>query len=117
MIFYSGEKVTSLINELEFNCDGWEDPELMGIQGYVLLGKKTNEDYKPMLKISKFDPSNPSVIRLGTGKISFKAEITDLWGASTTTLIAENIETLLPTNEERIAFEDSGIKEEAIVSK
>ena len=111
----SGITVKSLVDELEFFCDLWEDPEDMGIKDYVLYSKKDDEDLKPMLKITKFDPNSPSVVRLGTGVITFVAEITDIWGAKATYTIAENIQTVIPSNEERIAFSESGIKEQMMV--
>ena len=107
--------MTSLIDELEFSCVAWEDPEVMGLKGYVLYAKKDTKELKPMLKISKFDPSSPAMIRLGTGNYSFVAEITDIWGAKALFPIAENLQTVLPTNEERIAFAESGIKEGLMV--
>ena len=111
----SGITVKSLVDELEFFCDLWEDPEDMGIKDYVLYSKKDDEDLKPILKITKFDPNCPSVVRLGTGVITFVAEITDIWGAKATYTIAENIQTVIPSNEERIAFSESGIKEQMMV--
>ena len=111
----SGITVKSLVDELEFFCDLWEDPEDMGIKDYVLYSKKDDEDLKPILKITKFDPNSPSVVRLGTGVITFVAEITDIWGAKATYTIAENIQTVIPSNEERIAFSESGIKEQMMV--
>ena len=87
----------------------------MGIKEYVLYSKKDDEDLRPMLKITKFDPNSPSVVRLGTGVITFVAEITDIWGAKATYTIAENIQTVIPSNEERIAFSESGIKEQMMV--
>ena len=111
----SGFTVKSLIDELEFSCEAWDDPELMGIKSYVLYTKKDDGKLNPMLKIANFDPFSPTLIRLGTGTISFVAEITDIWGAKAFFTIAENIETVLPTNEERIAFDQSGIKEKIAV--
>ena len=111
----SGITVKSLVDELEFSCDLWEDPEDMGFKDYVLYSKKEDEDPKPMLKVTKFDPNNPSVVRLGIGVITFVAEITDIWGAKAEYTIAENIETVIPTNEERLAFAESGIKEQIMV--
>ena len=87
----------------------------MGIKDYILYTKKDDGELQPMLKIAKFDPLSPTFIRLGTGTISFVAEITDIWGAKGFYTIAENIETVVPTNEERIAFDQSGIKEEIMV--
>ena len=87
----------------------------MGIKSYVLYTKKDDGELKPMLKIEKFDPFSPTFIRLGTGTISFVAEITDIWGAKAFFTIAEDIETVVPTNEERIAFDQSGIKEKIAV--
>ena len=106
----------SLIDVLEFACHAWEDPEWIGLKGYVLYSKKTDEELKPMLKITKFDPSAPSVIRLGVGTFSFVAEITDIWGAKALYKIADDIKTDLPTNEERIEFAESGTKEKLMVT-
>jgi Ni,Fe-hydrogenase I cytochrome b subunit len=111
----SGITVKSLVDELEFSCNAWIDPELMGIKSYLLYTKKDDGELNPMLKIANFDPFSPTFIRLGTGRISFVAEITDIWGAKALFTIVENIETIVPTNEERIAFEQSGIKEEILV--
>ena len=75
-----------------------------------------------------FDPANPSTFRLGPGNFSFQAEITDTWGAvvswqnyvtkkyrtlllQATFDISSRTEFIYPTNEERIAFEESGVKE------
>ena len=104
-----------LVDELEFSCHSWEDPELMGIKGYVLYTRKDGGELKPMLKITKFDPFSPSFVRLGLGNMSFVAEVTDVWGAKAFYTIAENIETVSPTNEERIAFDESGIKDKIMV--
>ena len=107
--------MSSLVDELEFSSDLWEDPEDMGIKDYVLYSKKDDEDLKPMLKVTKVDQNSPSVVRLGTGAITFVAEITDIWGAKAAYTIAENIETVIPTNEERLAFAESGKKEQLMV--
>ena len=88
----------------------------MGIQGYVLYTKKDQGEAKPLLKISQFDPSNPSLIRLGTGVLSFIVEVCDIWGAKAFYTIAENITTSAPTNDERIQFENSGLKEKIMVN-
>ena len=50
----------------------------MGIKSYVLYTKKDDGKLNPMLKIANFDPFSPTLIRLGTGTISFVAEITDI---------------------------------------
>ena len=107
--------MSSLVDELEFSSDLWEDPEDMGIKDYVLYSKKDDEDLKPMLKVTKFDPNSPSVVRLGTGAITFVAEITDMWGAKATYTIAEKIKTVIPTNTFAFAFAQSGIKEQLMV--
>ena len=87
----------------------------MGIQGYVLYTKKDQGELKPLLKISQFDPANPALIRLGTGVISFIVEVCDIWGAKAFYTIAEDIATTTPTNDERIEFENSGLKEKIMV--
>ena len=69
-----------------------------------------------MLKLTKFDPSNPSTLRMAPGNYSFKAEIVDTWGAKAFYQISTSTEFILPTNDERIEFEESGVKEETIVS-
>ena len=68
-----------------------------------------------MLKLSKFDPSNPSTVRMAPGNYSFTAEIVDTWGAKAFDLISARTEFIVPTNDERIAFEESGIKDEIMV--
>ena len=112
-IFTRDVPVKALIDELEFSCKNWNDPEEMGIKGYVLYARKTTaKKPSPMLKVSQFDPSNSPKIRLPLGTFDFLAEIADTWGAKSTYSIAENIEIIEPTNEERIDFEDSGIKDQ-----
>ena len=69
-----------------------------------------------MLKLSKFDPSNPSTIRMAPGNYSFKAEIVDTWGAKAFYEVSARTEFTVPTNNERIEFEESGVKEETMVS-
>ena len=69
-----------------------------------------------MLKLSKFDPSNPSTIRMAPGNYSFKAEIVDTWGAKAFYEVSARTEFIVPTNDERIEFEESGVKEETMVS-
>ena len=69
-----------------------------------------------MLKLTKFDPSNPATVRMAPGNYSFKAEIVDTWGAKAFYQISTSTEFILPTNDERIEFEESGVKEETIVS-
>ena len=108
-------KVKTLIDTLEFECAGWEDPELMGIKEYILYTSKNGGTKTPMLTVAKFDQENLPTIRIGTGTISYSVEIVDVWGAKASYTIAENIETVLPSDDERIAFEESGIKENAIV--
>ena len=123
---------TSLIDSIEFTCKDWTDPEKIGISAYVLyttdLGtnvKVNSRKYimssrdvqvaKPMLKLTKFDPSNPSTIRMAPGNYSFEAEIVDTWGAKAFYQISTRTEFIIPTNEERIDFEESGVKEETKV--
>ena len=69
-----------------------------------------------MLKLSKFDPDNPSTVRMAPGNFSFSAEIVDTWGAKAFYLISARTEFTHPTNDERIAFEESGVKDEIMVS-
>ena len=69
-----------------------------------------------MLKLSKFDPSNPSTIRMAPGNYSFEAEIVDTWGAKAFYQVSARTEFTVPTNDERIEFEESGVKEETMVS-
>ena len=71
---------------------------------------------KPMLKLTKFDPSNPSTLRMAPGNYSFEAEIVDTWGAKAFYQISASTEFIIPTNDERIEFEESGVKEETLVS-
>ena len=103
--------VKSLIDELHFFCSDWVDPEGMGIKGYVLLMSKNGQQRTPLMKIAKFDPTFPAVLRLGNGTFSLYAEIIDIWGGRTFYTIIENIITTLPTNDERSEFRDSGVKE------
>ena len=103
----------ALIDQVEFSCKNWKDPEEMGIKGYTLFAKKiTEKKAKPMLKVSQFDPTSPAIIRLALGTYDFSAEITDIWGAKTKYVIAESIDIIEPTMEERIIFEDSGMKDQ-----
>ena len=69
-----------------------------------------------MLKLTKFDPSNPSTVRMAPGNYSFQAEIVDTWGAKAFYQISTRTEFTVPTNEERIDFDESGVKDETIVS-
>ena len=111
IIFIRDVETYALIDEIEFTCKYWKDPEEKGIKGYVLYAKKgTEKKAKPMLKVSQFDPSSPSLIRLPLGKFTFLVEVMDTWGAKIKYTIAENLDIIEPTNEERITFEDSGIK-------
>ena len=111
--FIRDNPVKALIDEVEFSCKSWADPEEMGIKGYVLYARKTSaQKATPMLKISQFDPSNPPKIRFPLGTFEFSAEITDIWGAKSLYIISESIDILEPTNDERIYFEDSGIKDQ-----
>ena len=105
--------IKALIDEVEFFCKGWIDPEDMGIKAYVLYARKTTEEKSsPMLKVVQFDPSNPAKIRLPLGSFELTAEITDVWGAKSFYLIDEGVDIIEPTIEERIDFEDSGIKDQ-----
>ena len=102
--------IKALVDEVEFFCKGWEDPEEMGIKGYVLYARKlTAEKASPMLKVAQFDPSNPAKIRFPLGSFEMSAEITDIWGAKSFFVVHEGVEIIEPTIEERIEFEDSGI--------
>ena len=71
---------------------------------------------KPMLKLTKFDPANPSTVRMAPGNYSFQAEIVDTWGAKAFYLISARTEFIVPTNNERIEFDESGVKDEIMVS-
>ena len=54
-----------------------------------------------MLKLTKFDPSNPSTLRMAPGNYSFEAEIVDTWGAKAFYQISASTEFIIPTNDER----------------
>ena len=69
-----------------------------------------------MLKLTKFDPSNPSTLRMAPGNYSFEAEIVDTWGAKAFYQISARTEFIVPTNDERIEFDESGVKDETMVS-
>ena len=68
-----------------------------------------------MIKVSKFDSSNPSTVRMAPGNFSFSAEIVDTWGAKAFFSISTRTEFILPSNDQRIAFEESGVKDEIMV--
>ena len=103
----------SLIDQIEFSCKNWIDPEETGIKGYVLYAKEiADSKAKPLLRIPQFDPTSPAMIRLALGTYDFLAEIEDAWGAKTEYIIAQSVSIIEPTIQERIEFEDSGIKED-----
>ena len=102
-----------MIDQIEFYCKNWIDPEETGIKGYVLYAKEiADSKAKPLLRIPQFDPTSPAMIRLALGTYDFLAEIEDAWGAKTEYIIAQSVSIIEPTIEERIEFEDSGIKED-----
>ena len=105
-------EVKSLVVELEWRCEGWEDPEEMGVSGFVLYSQLIGEERKPMLQVDKFDPSTPSLVRLSPGEYNFVHEITDAWGAKTEGYTAENLNAILPNRTEYWNFQDSGLKDE-----
>ena len=110
--------IKALIDKVEFICKDWEDPEAMGVKEYVLLSKDTTTTKpSPMLQITQFDPASPSYIRLPLGTFEFTAEIIDVWGARTVFNIADDVYIIEPTIEERILFEDEGIKEKIKVKR
>ena len=55
------------------------------MESYLLLYTNlAKNETKPLIKVAQFDPANPSTFRLGPGKYSFFAEISDVWGAKVT---------------------------------
>ena len=105
-------EVKSLVVELEWKCDGWKDPEEMGVSGFVLYSQLVGKDRKPMLQVDKFDPSTPSLVRLSPGKYNFIHEITDAWGAKMEGYTAQDLNAILPNRTEYWDFQDSGLKDE-----
>ena len=89
-------EVKSLVVELEWKCDGWKDPEEMGVSGFVLYSQPVGKERKPMLQVDKFDPSTPSLVRLSPGIYNFIHEITDAWGAKMEGYTTEELNAILP---------------------
>ena len=90
----------------------------MGIEGYVLYSKNTADSKAiPMLKVLQFDPQSPPKIRLPLGSFDFSVEIVDIWGAKSMFVIAQGVQVFQPTDEDRISFEESGIKDDLQVNR
>ena len=108
--------IRSCVDEIEFVCDGWEDPEDMGVKEYVLYAQKHGQEKVPLISVSRFDAENPTIIRVGTGTLTLSVEVIDIWGAKALYIFEDALEPVLPTNEERVGFANSGVKEKVKVN-
>ncbi|XP_023332927.1 uncharacterized protein LOC111704811 [Eurytemora carolleeae] len=109
--------ITSLVDESEFVCSGWIDPEDIGIAKYTLFSTDANGKQATVVSLARFSPDVPTLLRLSPGKFNFKVVINDVWAASTEYIIPGLVEVKVPTPAQLLELETSGVMDQAMASQ
>ncbi|XP_064099124.1 location of vulva defective 1-like [Macrobrachium nipponense] len=91
----------ALIDLFSIECQGWSDPENVGVRGYKFILAKNGSLDKTLAELlhGTFDKYSTQLV-LPSGIFDIVAEISDVWGAFYRITLASSLEVVLPTQEE-----------------